>query len=198
MTEKEKSLQGYLYNPMEESLIKEREAAKDLYFEYNRIRPSDYEQRTALLKKLLGGYQQHFLIEQPFYCTYGYHITLGEYFFANLDCTISDGAPVVFGDHVFIGPHVSFLTEGHAFDPQLRSEGYEYVAPIHVGHNVWICANVSVLPGVTIGDNCIIGAGSVVSRDIPAGSLAMGNPCRVVRPITPEDRDKFPWAPEYT
>lgn len=196
MTEKEKSLQGYMYNPMEEGLVQDRKIAKDLYFEYNHTLPSNYEKRTDIMKKLLGEIKGNFLIEQPFYCTYGYNISVGNNFFSNIGCTISDGAKVTIGDNVFVAPHVSFLTEGHAFLPDLRNDGWEYAYPITVGNNVWICANVSILPGVTIGDNCIIGAGSVVTKDIPSGMLAYGNPCRAIRPVTEEDKNKFKWLEE--
>jgi len=145
--------------------------------------PSRIEERKQLLRELLGKTGKDFLIEQPFYCDYGYNINLGENFYSNVNCVILDGAPVTFGDNVFIAPNCGFYTAGHPLDVQQRNQGLEYAKPIHVGNNVWIGAHVSVLPGVTIGDNCVIGAGSVVTKDIPANSLAVGNPCRVIRSI---------------
>lgn len=124
---------------------------------------------------------EHFTIEQPFLCDYGHNIFLGEDFYANFNCVILDEAPVTFGNHVFVAPNCGFYTAGHPLDAELRNRGLEYARPITIGHNVWIGAQVCVLPGVTIGDNCVIGAGSVVTKDIPAHSLAVGNPCRVVR-----------------
>lgn len=178
MTEKEKMLNGMIYdanyNP---ELIEERIKCKDMCRDYNNLRPSDIEARETLLRELLGDVKEHFLVEQPFYCDYGYNIHLGENFYSNVNMVILDGAPVTFGDNVFVAPNCGFYTAGHPLDPVERNRGLEYARPITIGNNVWIGAGVSVLPGVTIGDNCVIGAGSVVNRDIPAWSLAAGNPC---------------------
>lgn len=171
------------YNP---ELIEERIKCKDMCRDYNNLRPSDIEARETLLGELLGDVKEHFLVEQPFYCDYGYNIHLGENFYSNVNMVILDGAPVTFGDNVFVAPNCGFYTAGHPLDPVERNRGLEYARPITIGNNVWIGAGVSVLPGVTIGDNCVIGAGSVVNRDIPAWSLAAGNPCRVIRVIEPE------------
>lgn len=129
--------------------------------------------------------------EQPFYCDYGYNIEIGENFYANMNCVILDEAKVTFGDNVFIAPSCGFYTAGHPLDVEQRNRGLEYARPIRVGNNVWIGAQVCVLPGVTIGDNTVIGAGSVVNRDIPANVIAAGNPCRVIREITEEDKTKY-------
>lgn len=181
-TEKEKCLAGELYDANYDSeLVTERQRCKDICYEYNNIRPSLLESREKLLRSLLGRTGKCFLIEQPFYCDYGYNIFLGENFYANVNCVILDGAPVTFGDNVFVAPNCGFYTAGHPFDVQQRNAGLEYAHPISIGNNVWIGAQVSVLPGVTIGDNCVIGAGSVVNKDIPANSMAAGNPCRVIR-----------------
>lgn len=126
---------------------------------------------------------EHLTIEQPFVCDYGYNISVGEGFFANYNLVILDPAPVTFGDNVFIAPNCSFTTASHPLDAERRNKGLETCKPIHVGNNVWIGANVVVLPGVTIGDNAVIGAGSVVTRDIPAGYVAYGNPCKPHRKI---------------
>ncbi|MFR7478870.1 MAG: sugar O-acetyltransferase, partial [Acutalibacteraceae bacterium] len=122
---------------------------------------------------------------------YGSHIQIGENFYTNHNCIILDGAPVVFGDNVFIAPNCTFSTAGHPLDVEQRNEGLEYAYPITVGDNVWFGASVTVLPGVTIGSNTVIGAGSVVNRDIPSGVVAVGNPCRVLRTITEEDKKKY-------
>ena len=126
---------------------------------------------------------ENYYIEQPFYCDYGYNISVGDNFYSNVNLVILDGAKVTFGDNVFIAPDCGFHTAGHPLDVGRRNMGLEYARPITVGNNVWIGAGVHVLPGVTIGDNCVIGAGSVVNRDIPANSLAVGNPCRVIRSL---------------
>lgn len=191
-TEKEKARKGKLYDAnYDAELLAERDRCKDLCFEYNRLRPSQKAERQALIRRLFGKTGKSFLVEQPFYCDYGYHIEIGENFYANVDCVILDGATVSFGDNVFIAPHCGFYTAGHPLDVEQRNRGLEYAYPIRIGNNVWIGAHTCVLPGVTIGDNCVIGAGSVVNRDIPANSLAVGNPCKVIRRITEEDRNKY-------
>lgn len=185
LSEKQKAAAGQLYDAnYDQELINERIVCKDLCFDYNSLRPSDTEARTALLKKLLGKTGKSFLIEQPFYCDYGYNIEIGENFYANVNCTILDGAKVRFGDNVFIAPGCGFYTAGHPLDAEQRNKGLEYAYPITIGNNVWIGAQCSILPGVTIGDNTVIGAGSVVTRDIPANVVAVGNPCRVIKQIS--------------
>lgn len=188
MTEKEKAAAGLLYQAFDEGLTAERVQAQDLCYDYNLLRPSQLEERTALLDALLGSHKGEFLVEQPFHCDYGYNIHIGTHFYANCNCVILDEAPVVFGDHVLIAPNCGFYTAGHPMTVAERNTGLEYAKPIRIGNNVWIGANVCVLPGVTIGDNTVIAAGSVVNRDIPAGVLAAGNPCRVVREIQEKPR----------
>lgn len=183
-SEKDKCLQGLLYDANNDAeLIAERQACKDICHKYNHLLPSDTEQRERIIMKLLGKTGRKFLIEQPFFCDYGYNVEIGENFYANINCVILDAAKVRFGSNVFIAPNCGFYTAGHPFDVEQRNRGMEYARPITIGNNVWIGAQVCVLPGVTIGDNCVIGAGSVVNRDIPAGSLAVGNPCRVIRKL---------------
>lgn len=187
ITEKEKCRLGELYDANNDGeLIAERQRCKDICYDYNRLRPTDIPQRNEIIRSLFGSVGNAFLIEQPFYCDYGYNIEIGENFYANVNCVILDEAPVRFGNNVFIAPNCGFYTAGHPFDVALRNKGLEYARPITIGHNVWIGAGVSVLPGVTIGDNCVIGAGSIVTKDIPANSLAVGNPCRVIRRLDSE------------
>lgn len=187
-TEKEKCRDGELYDANHDAeLIAERQRCKMACFAYNALPPSQLEERAALLRGLLAATGRDFLIEQPFYCDYGYHITLGENFYANMNCVILDEAPVVFGDNVFVAPNCGFYTAGHPLDIGRRNAGLEYARPIRVGSNVWIGAQTCVLPGVSIGEGCVIGAGSVVTRDIPAFSVAVGNPCRVIRTLSPEE-----------
>lgn len=181
-SEKEKCRAGGLYDANHDrQLIEERLRCKRLCFEYNRLDPGLEERREEMLRGLLGKTGKNFLIEQPFLCDYGYNIGIGENFYANVNCVILDEAAVTFGDNVFIGPNCAFYTAAHPLDAGQRRLGLEFARPISVGSDVWIGGNVVVLPGVTIGDGCIIGAGSVVTRDIPAGFLAFGNPCRVIR-----------------
>ena len=187
MTEKEKSKQGLLYNAnYDEALINERTICKNLCQEYNETKYSDFEKRNELIKKIIKTTKNSFLIEQPFWCDYGYNIELGENFYANHNLVILDGAVVKFGDNVFIGPNCGFYTAAHPVNAKQRNEGLEYARPISIGNNVWLGANVVVLPGVTIGDNSIIGAGSIVTKDMPGNIIAAGNPCKVIREITDE------------
>lgn len=185
MTEKEKCAQGLLYDAnYDAELLAERLRAKELLYDYNRLRPSQQAERRALLERLLGKMGQQTVIEQPFFCDYGYNIEVGANFFANFNFVVLDEAKVRIGDNVFIAPNVGIYTAGHPLDVAQRNQGLEYARPVTIGNNVWIGAGVSILPGVTIGDGVVIGAGSVVTKDIPAGMLAVGNPCRVVREIT--------------
>lgn len=182
ISEKEKCRLGELYDANNDAeLIAERQACKLVCHEYNHLLPSETERRNSIIRKLFGKAGSGFLIEQPFFCDYGYNIEIGEKFYANVNCVILDEAKVKFGDNVFIAPNCGFYTAGHPFDVEQRNSGLEYARPITIGNNVWIGAQVCVLPGVTIGDNCVIGAGSVVNRDIPANTLAAGNPCRIIR-----------------
>lgn len=189
MTEKEKGKNGLLYNPnYDEELTKERNMAKQKCYQYNQIPPIELEKRRNCMKNILGETGREFLIEQPFYCDYGYHIQVGENFYANHHLIILDAANVTFGNNVFIAPNCGFYTAGHPIHIKQRNEGLEYAKEIKVGNNVWIGGNVVVLPGVTIGDNVTIGAGSVVTKDIPSNVIAYGNPCKVRRSLTKEEQ----------
>lgn len=184
MSEKEKMLLGEIYDAnYDEELMNERIKAKDLCYEYNHLKPSQINERTEIMKKLLGKTKDNFLIEQLFECDYGYNIEIGENFYSNHNLVILDANKVVFGDNVFIGPNCGFYTAGHPLDAETRNKGLEYAKPIKVGNDVWFGGNVVVLPGVKIGNNVVIGAGSVVAKDIPENSIAVGNPCKVIKNI---------------
>lgn len=184
MTEKDKMLRGMIYDAnFDTELLNERTACKELCRDYNDLRPSDFSGRNDLIHKIIGHIKGNIVIEQPFYCDYGYNISVGNNFFANYNLVILDEALVTFGSNVFVGPNCSFYTACHPIDPVERNKGLEYARGITVGDNVWFGGNVTVLPGVTIGDNCVIGAGSVVTHDIPANTIACGNPCKVIRTI---------------
>lgn len=185
MTEKEKARKGLLYDANNDPfLIEERLKCKELCYEYNQLHPSNIIERKIIIKKLFGRTGENFFIEQPLWCDYGYLIEIGENFYSNHNCTILDTAKVTFGNNVFIGPNCGFYAAEHPLDVLQRNNGLEYAHPITIGNNVWIGGHVIILAGVTIGDNSVIGAGSLVSKNIPDGVLAFGNPCRVIRNIT--------------
>lgn len=191
-SEKEKAKAGKLYDAnFDEELLKDRDLCKEACYEYNRLPPARKAERAAILRRLLGKTGKEFVIEQPFFCDYGYNIEIGENFFMNVNGVILDGAKVTFGDDVFIAPNCGFYTAGHPLDAGQRKQGLEYAYPITIGNGVWIGAHVCVMPGVTIGDNTVIGGGSVVTKDIPANVVAVGNPCRVIRAITEADKEKY-------
>ena len=184
MSEKEKMLAGELYDAnYDKELINDRYKAKDICYQYNNLKPSDIEAREKIIKSLFAKTGKQILVEQNFWCDYGYNISVGENFYMNHDCIILDGAKVEFGDNVFIGPNCGIYTAHHPINVLERNKGLEYANPVKIGNNVWVGGNVTILPGVTIGDNCTIGAGSVVTKDIPANSIAYGNPCKVAKKI---------------
>ena len=183
MTEKEKMLAGELYDACDPELLVELNAVKVLCQQYNNLLPTDFAARNALLRQVLGQADADTFINQPFYCDYGKHIRLGKRFFANFHLTILDEAYVTIGDDCFLGPNISIYTACHSTNPTERNTRREWAEPVTIGDNVWIGGDVTILPGVTIGDNCTIGAGSVVTRDIPANSIAVGNPARVIKSI---------------
>lgn len=191
MTEQEKMEAGLcMTREAMQKLAEDRAVCKDRCLAYNMTLPSHLEERCELMKKILGKTGGTFHIESDFWCDYGYNITIGEHFYANHNTVILDCAKVTFGSHVLIGPNCGFYTAGHPLDTRRRNQGLEYARPITVGDNVWIGGGVSVMPGVTIGSNTVIGSGSVVTKDIPSGVVAVGNPCRVLHAVTEEDMDQ--------
>ena len=187
-SEKEKMVAGDPYYANERELAALRLHAQRSCHRYNQIDPKHRGERKAVIRGLFGGTGKMFCIEQPFYCDYGFNITVGEGFFSNYHLTILDCAPVKIGDNVMFGPNVSIYTAGHPIHAELRNTGVEFALPISIGNNVWVGGNTVINPNVTIGENTVIGSGSVVTRDIPANVIAVGNPCRVIREITPEDK----------
>ncbi len=181
MTEKEKSYAEMLYQPGDPELVADREATVKKLLAYNSLNPLNREGRDAAIRDLLGGAGENCVVEQPLFCTYGYNTTVGDNFFLNVNCKLMDSGKITIGNNVFIAPNVCLVTEEHAMDVEQRLQGLEYTHPVTIGDNVWICTGAIVLPGVTIGSNSVIGAGSVVTKDIPPNSLAVGNPCKVIR-----------------
>lgn len=189
MTEKEKKQNQMLYDAnYDKELTDERLKAKDMCYDYNLLRPYETEKQKVILESLFGKTGENCCIVAPFWCDYGYNIEIGKNFFANHNTVILDCAKVNFGDNVFIGPNCGFYTAGHPIDTERRNKGLEYAYPITVGDNVWLGAGVHIMPGVTIGSNVVIGGGSVVTADIPDNVVAFGNPCKVKRNITDEDK----------
>ena len=181
---KEKMLAGEVYDATAPELIAELQDTREVLYEFNSLRPSETQRMKEILKGLLGHVaDDEFIINQPFRCDYGKQISIGKRFFANFNFTVLDEAHVTIGDNCFIGPNVSIYTACHSTDPVERNSRQEWAKPVNIGNNVWIGGSVTILPGVTIGDNVTIGAGSVVTRDIPSNSVAVGNPCKVVKRI---------------
>ena len=191
MNQRERMLAGLPYKAWLDGLEEERFACKQKIYDFNNLSPSLNESAPSLLKSILGKIGENIWIEAPFHCDYGWNIEVGENFFANYNLTILDVAKVTIGKNVQMAPNVSIYTAGHPIHPDTRNTGYEYGIPITIGDNVWIGGNVVILPGVKIGDNVVIGAGSVVTKDIPENVIAMGNPCKIVREITEEDRSYY-------
>ena len=192
MTQKERMLSGRLYIAGESpELIGEIIRARKLIQEFNNADVMAFARRGEILTELLGGIGENSSINPPFRCDYGSNITMGSHVFVNYDCIFIDVCPITIGDNVFFGPRVSLYTAGHPIDAEVRNMELEFGRPIAIGSDVWIGGNVVVLPGVTIGNDVVVGAGSLVTRDIPDGVIAVGNPCRVLRPITDADRERW-------
>ena len=191
MNHKDRMLAGLPYKAWMDGLSRERLENKKKIYAFNHLEPDRFEEKEKLLKEILGKTGEYVNIEAPFHCDYGYNIEVGENFFANYNFTVLDVGKVRIGANAQIAPNVSIYTAGHPVHPDSRNSGYEYGIDITIGDNVWIGGNVCILPGVTVGDNVVIGAGSVVTKDIPDNVIAAGNPCRIIRTITEEDRDFY-------
>lgn len=182
-TEKEKMLAGEAYNASAPVLLRERMRAHDLCHELSQIKPSDLAAKKRILDELLPHTGEGLFITPSFFCDYGWNISIGKNFYANTGCVILDVAPVTIGDDVMLAPHVQIYAATHAMDPDERAALVEFGKPVWIGNKVWIGGNATICPGVRIGDGSVIGAGSVVTKDIPAGVAAAGNPCRVIRTL---------------
>ena len=181
LTEKDKMIAGQLYRSSDDLLRNERKRARRLLKVFNDSLPDETEKRAGILKELLNALGQRTEIEPPFYCDYGYNISIGDNFYANFNCVILDCAKVTIGDNVFLGPNVQIYTATHPLAVEERNKGLEAAKPIIIGDGVWICGGVIINPGATIGRGTTIGSGSVVTRDIPPDVFAAGNPCKVIR-----------------
>ena len=191
MNQKERMLAGLPYKAWLDRLPEERMGDKKKIYEYNHCHPEEKEKIDKLIREILGKAGVGINIEAPFHCDYGKNIEVGDNFCVNYNCTILDVGKVVIGDNVQFAPNVSLYTAGHPIHPDSRNSGYEYGIGITIGSNVWLGGNVVVNPGVHIGNNVVIGSGSVVTKDIPDNVIAVGNPCKVIREITDDDRKYY-------
>lgn len=191
MTMKERMLSGKPCLTFDKELLDERNAQQRRQFDFNNLDPEDTKGRVRLLKEMLGGCTDNVWMERPIYFDYGKNTYVGDNFYANTGLTILDGARVTIGNNVFCAPYVGIYTAGHPVHPYPRNLGIEYNLPVTIGDNVWIGAQSVINPGVTIGSNVVIGSGSVVTKDIPDNVIAVGNPCRVLRKITDEDKSYY-------
>ncbi|PLR97518.1 sugar O-acetyltransferase [Bacillus sp. T33-2] len=182
-SEKQKMISGEMYLASDQDLIRERERARKLTRLYNETLETEYEERTAILKELFGSTGKSLFIEPAFRCDYGYNIHVGENFYANFDCVILDVCEVRIGHNCFIAPGVHIYTAAHPLNPYERIAGPEFGKPVMIGDNVWIGGRAVINPGVTIGNNTVIASGAVVTKDVPDGVVAGGNPARIIKRI---------------
>lgn len=191
MNQKERMLNGLPYKAWMDGLTEERRENKKKIYRYNQLSPDEGEEQDKLIRSIIGKCGESIFIEQPFHCDYGSNIEVGNNFYANYNLTILDVGKVKIGENAMIAPNVSIYTAGHPIHPDSRNSGYEYGISITIGDNVWIGGNVVINPDVHIGNNVVIGSGSVVTKDIPDNAIAVGNPCKVIRYITEEDRKYY-------
>ncbi len=189
MTEKERMLAGKLYRADDPQLIADHARKWALVRRINSAQRQ--EEVLPLMRELLGALGENSWVEPPFHCDYGSHIYVGKHCYFNCDCVLLDVCDITIGDDVYVAPRVCIFTATHPIDAEVRSQDLEYGAPVHIGSSVWIGGGAILNPGVTVGDNVVIGSGSVVTRDIPSGVVAAGDPCRVLRPITAQDRARW-------
>ena len=192
MSNKEKMHSGDIYDPNDSNIMSEQAKCLEKLYDFNATRPSEHEKRQALLKEMFAEIGEDCYIEPPFRANWaGKHIHFGNSIYANFNLTCVDDTHIYVGDCTMFAPNVVLATAGHPILPELREKAYQFNMPIRIGRNCWLGAGVIVMPGVTIGDNTVIGAGSVVTKDIPANVVAVGNPCRVLRPIGERDKEYY-------
>ena len=192
MTERDKIHSGDIYEPMGDDILIEQLGYLDLMDEYNNTPRRLMKERAAMLPKLFAEVGENCFIESPYFANWGgHHVHLGSNVYANAGLKLVDDTHIYIGDCTMLGPNVVIATAGHPIDPDLRAKGLQYNIPVHIGKNCWLGAGVIVMPGVTIGDNTVIGAGSIVTKDIPSGVVAVGNPCRVLRQVGQHDREYY-------
>lgn len=191
MTEWERMQKGLVYNDFDQDLFNKRVEAKKLFIAYNKTEDEEVDLRNKIMKQLFKNVGENVWIEPDFRCEFGKNITIGDNVYINFGCIILDCSEVTIGSHTLLGPNIGLYAANHSTDATERINGGCYGKPIHIGNNVWLGGDVKVLQGVTIGDNTIIGAGSIVTKDIPDNVIAVGNPCKVIRKITEEDKTDY-------
>ncbi len=191
MNAKERMKSGKIYFCTDEELAKEQLRRLDRLYDFNQTRPSEMPKRMALLKEILAEVGENCYVEPPLHANWGCHTHFGNNVYANFNLTLVDDTDIYVGDGVLFGPNVVVAVAGHPVDPDLRRKVAQFNLPVHIGNNVWIGAGAIILPGIAIGDNSVIGAGSVVTKDVPANVVAVGNPCRVLREIGEHDREYY-------
>ena len=191
-TMKDRLHTGEIYFPNDSEIMEDQLRRLERLYDFNQTRPLEQEKRQAMLKEMFAEIGEGCYIEPPFHANWGgKHIHFGKYVYCNFNCTLVDDTHIYVGDYTELGPNVVIATAGHPILPELREQVYQYNAPVRIGRNCWLGAGVIVMPGVTIGDNTVIGAGSIVTKDIPANVVAVGNPCRVMREINEHDREYY-------
>lgn len=189
---KEKMHNGDLYYPNDESIASEQLKCLDRLYDFNMTRPTEMDKRNAMLKEMFAEIGDGCYLEPPFHANFGgKHVHFGKNIYANFNLTLVDDTHIYVGDYTMFGPNVTVATAGHPILPELRQKGYQYNAPVHIGKNCWIGAGVVIVPGIMIGDNVVIGAGSIVTKNIPSNTVAVGNPCRVLREVNEHDREFY-------
>ena len=192
MTEKEKLHSGDIYFPGDPEICAEQTLCQEKLYDFNMTRPSELEKRNAMLKEMFAEIGEGCYIEPPLHANFGGHfVHFGSWIYANYNLTLVDDTHIYVGDATMFGPNVTIATAGHPICPELRERGLQYNMPVRIGRNCWLGVGVIVMPGVTIGDNVVIGAGSVVTKDLPSNVVAVGNPCRVLRPVGDRDREFY-------
>lgn len=191
-TMREKLHTGELYLPNDDTIVVEQEACLERLYDFNQTRPGEGAKRQSMMREMFAEVGENCYIEPPFHANFGgKHVHLGKNIYFNFGVTLVDDTHIYIGDSTMLGPNVVLATAGHPLLPELRAQGYQYNMPIHIGKNCWFGAGVLVMPGVTIGDDVVIGAGSVVNKDLPSRCIAVGNPCKVLRKIEPKDREVY-------
>ena len=192
MAEQDKLHNGEIYDPTDNEVMQEQVRCLEKLYEFNQTRPSELEKRTEMLSEMFAQIGENCYIEPPLHSNWGgHHVHFGKNIYANFNLTLVDDTYIYVGDYTMFGPNVTIATAGHPICPELRERGLQYNMPVHIGKNCWLGAGVIVLPGVTIGDNVVIGAGSVVTKDIPSNVVAVGNPCRVLREVNARDKEFY-------